>query len=65
MKSWGIPGGQKSALLVKTGGEGATVACREALAKEHGVLMTPEQPPEGENAANGRVEEAGKTIRDG
>ena len=26
--------------------------------------MTPEQPPKGEHAANGRVEEAGKTIRD-
>ena len=37
---------------------------REALAKKHGGIVTPEQPPKGEHATNGLVEEAGKTIRD-
>ena len=64
LKAWGRPGGQGNALLVKTDGEKAIIALREALAKMHGGLMTPEQPPKGEHAANGRVEEAGKTIRD-
>ena len=64
LKAWGRPGGQGNSLIVKTDGERAVVAFREALAKEHGGLITPEQPPKGEHVANGRVEEAGKTIRD-
>ena len=39
------------------------VAVREALAKYHGGLVTPQHPPKGESKANGRVEEAGKTVR--
>ena len=40
------------------------VALREALAKIHGGLITPEQPPKGEHATNGRIEEAGRSTRD-
>ena len=64
LKFWDRPGGNGNAFIVKRDGERAIVALREALAKEHGGLMTPEQPPKGEHAANGRVEEAGRTVRD-
>ena len=40
------------------------MAVREALAKKHGGIVSREQPPKGEHAANGVVEDAGKTIRD-
>ena len=40
------------------------VAVREALAKAHVGMISPEQPPKGEHASNGAVEEAGRTIRD-
>ena len=64
LKAWGRPGGDGNALIVKTDGKRANVALPEALAKEHGGLTTPEQPPNAEHAANGRVEQAGRTIRD-
>ena len=35
LKAWGRPGGYGNALIVKTDGERAIVALREALAKEH------------------------------
>ena len=62
LKAWGRSGGQQNKLLIETDGENPRVADREALAKEHGGLITPEQPPKGEHAANGKVEEAGRTI---
>ena len=34
------------------------------MSKLHGGDVTPEQPPKGEHASNGRVEEAGRSIRD-
>ena len=40
------------------------MAVREALARCHRRLITPEQPPRGEHQANGAAEEAGRTIRD-
>mgnify|MGYP003317529204 CR=1 FL=1 len=49
---------------MKSDSEGPMVALREALAKLHGGMITPEQPPKREPAANGRVEETGRTIRD-
>ena len=64
LKAWGRPGGPGSSLMLKTDGENPIVAVREALAKKHGGIVTPEQPPKGEHAANGLVEEAGRTIRD-
>ena len=39
------------------------VQLREALAKFHGGIISPEKPPKGESQSNGRVEEAGKSIR--
>ena len=60
----GRPGGEGSFLIVKTDGENPIVAVREAVAKKHGGIVTPEQPPRGEHASNGKVEEAGRSIRD-
>ena len=64
LKALGRPGGQSNALIVKSDGEPAIVAVREALSKYRGGMVTPEQPPKGEHKANGAVEEAGRTIRD-
>ena len=64
LKSWGRPGGPNSRLIMKSDSEKPMVALREALARRHGGMVTPEQPPKGESASNGRVEEAGRTIRD-
>ena len=63
LKSWGYPGGANNELILKSDGEPAIVAVRERLSKYHGGKITPEQPPKGESASNGTVEEAGKTIR--
>ena len=38
------------------------MAVREALARKHGGIISPEQPPKGEHASNGVIEEAGKTV---
>ena len=62
LKGWGHPGGAGDRLIMKSDGEAAMVAVREALAKYHGSI-SPEQPPKGESQANGVVEEAGKTVR--
>ena len=51
-------------MIQKNDGESPIVALREARARKHGGIMSPEQPPKGEHASNGVVEEAGKTIRD-
>ena len=40
------------------------MALQEKLGKYHGGVTVPEGPPVGESQANGRVEEAGKTIRE-
>ena len=64
LKSWGHPGGPGNALILKSDGEPAIVAVREALARCHGGCISPEQPPVGEHQSNGRAEEAGRTIRD-
>ena len=63
-KILGPPGGAKNALILKSDGEPAIVAVREALARCHGGLITPEQPPAGEHQSNGVAEEAGRTVRD-
>ena len=48
-KAWGHPGGGDNRLILKSGGEPAIVALREAVAKIHGGRVTPEQPPKGEH----------------
>ena len=64
LKARGYPGGGQNELIMKSDGEAAIVAVREALARCHGGRITPEMPPKGEHQSNGRVEEAGRTIRD-
>ena len=64
LKAWVHPGGAGNELVLKSDGEPAIVAVREALARCHGGLITPEQPPRGEHQANGAAEVAGRTVRD-
>ena len=64
LKSWGHPGGAGSEIIMKSDGESAIVAVREALAKYIGGRVIPEAPAKGESQSNGAVEEAGKTVRE-
>ena len=41
----GAHGGSGGNIIVKTDGEASIVALREALAKYHGGVVTPETPP--------------------
>ena len=52
LKSWGRPGGDTSRIIIKSDSERPMVAVREALAKLHGGMVTPEQPRKGESASN-------------
>lgn len=63
LKSWGHTGGAGGRLILKSDGEPSIKAVRDALGRFHGGQITPEQPPPGESQSNGRVEQAGKTIR--
>ena len=45
LKSWGHPGAGRNEIILKSDGEPAIVAVREALARCHGGQVTPEQPP--------------------
>ena len=63
LKAWGRPGGSSNAIIMKSDGEPALVAVREALARYHGGMFTPEQLPIREHQANGPLEEAGRTVR--
>ena len=50
--------------MVKTDGESSIVALREALAKYHGGVVTPETPPPtGESQARGSAEDNGRRMR--
>ena len=64
LKSWGHTGGMDSELIMKSDGEPAPLAVRNAVMKYHGGVMIPEAPAKGEKAANGLIEETGKTIRE-
>ena len=64
LKSWGHPGGSTSKLILKSDNEPAIVALRGKLGKYHGGAMIPEGSSVGESQSNGRVEEAGKTVRE-
>ena len=59
-KSWGHHGGQTGHIILKSDGEAAIKAVRDAVARYHGGSVVPESPPKGESQSNGRVEEAGK-----
>ena len=63
LKSRGNPGGIKEQLIFKSNAKRSTVAVKEAFAKYHGGKITLELSPKGESSSNGRVEEAGKTVR--
>ena len=64
LKAWGHPGVGRNEIILKSDGEPAIVAVREALARCHGGQVTPEQPPKGEHQANGLAEVTGRHIRD-
>ena len=64
LKSWGHAGGKGGEVIVKTDGEPALLAVRNALMRYHGGIMIPECPAKGEKAENGLIEEAGKTVRE-
>ena len=64
LKSCGHPGGGANAIILKSDGEPAIVAVREALARCHGGRVTPEQPPPGEHQSNGLAEVTGRHVRD-
>ena len=63
LKSWGHYGGATGNLVMKSDGEPAIIALRDAVARYHGGVVTPEQPPPGESQAMGAEEESGKTMR--
>ena len=44
LKAWGHPGGEGMSLILKSDGERAVVAMREAVAKFHGGRIIPESP---------------------
>ena len=64
VKTWGHMGGEGGHILLKTDGERAITAVRDALARYHGCKVVPESPPRGESRSNGAIEEAGKTVRE-
>ena len=64
LKSWGHSGGSDCKIILKSDNEPAITALKEKLGKYHGDIVIPEGPPVGDSQANGRVEEAGKTIRE-
>ena len=64
LKAWGHPGGERNRLILKCDIESPIRALRDALAKYHGGVVIPEDPAKGGSQSNGRVEEAGKTVRE-
>ena len=64
MKSWEHAGGTGGEVIMKSDGEPAILALKNAVMQYHGGVCIPEQPGKGEKAENGLVEEAGKTIRE-
>ena len=63
IKSWGHAGGVSGSIILKSDGENAIKAVKDALGRFHGGRVVPEQPAKGESPSNGIVEEAGKTVR--
>lgn len=63
LKAPGHPGGGSNRLTLKSDGEPAIVAVREALARCRGGRVTPEELPKAEHQANELAEEAGRTVR--
>jgi len=63
LKGWGHAGGSAGHVIMKSDGEPAILAVKNAVMQRLGGICIPEQPARGEKAENGRIEEAGKTIR--
>ena len=63
LRTWGHQGGEGGKIILKCDGGSSIVALRDAIARFHGGEVIPESPPKGESQSNGRVEEAGKTVR--
>ena len=64
LKVWGHPGGTAGNIILKSDGEPAILAVRDALAKYHGGMVVHERPAVGESQSNGLVEESGNTVRE-
>ena len=64
LKGWGHAGGSGGAVIMKSDGEPAILALKNAVMQYHGGVCIPEQPAKGEKAENGLIEEAGKNIRE-
>ena len=63
LRTWGHQGGEGGKIIMKSDNEKSMVALRDAVGEFHGGEVIMEQPAKGESQSNGRVEEAGKTIR--
>ena len=64
MKGWGHAGGSEGEVIMKSDGEPAILAVKNAVMQYHGGVCIPEQPAKGEKGENGLIEEARKTIRE-
>ena len=56
-------GGASGNTILQTDGEASIVALRDALARYHGGIVTPEVPPTGESQAHGSAEDNGRRMR--
>ena len=63
LKSWGHTGGSNGHIIMKCDNENAVKALRDAVGRLLGGRIIPENPPKGESQSNGRIEEAGRTVR--
>ena len=55
LKSWGHAGGTAGEIIMKSDGEPAMLAVRNALMKYHGGVVIPESPAKGEKTENGLI----------
>ena len=63
LESWGDTGGSGGEIILKSDGEPALLAVRNAIMEYHGGIVIPEGPAKGEKAENGLIEEAGKLFK--
>ena len=56
LKSWWHGGGKEGELIMKSDGEPAIIALKEAVMKYHGGIMIPEVPARAENQIMGSSE---------
>ena len=56
-------GGASGNIIIKTDREASIVALRDAVARYHGGIVTPEVPPTGESQAHGSAEDNGRRMR--